>query len=187
MLSASAFVDAAKHNYQLTATSPANDAGVTLLEVTTDRDGGKRPQGSGYDVGAYERAVSGTNPDPGGSAEVVLHATEVCRGSTRILRSPLVLMDAGLQATDQRGRHGSHRRPKSGAAGGTGRSAGPLANGNRHTQAGNEPAPFVCDGFYSPDRAKRGPGSSRLQLNIQGLLCGLRELREIWSAVAMRR
>ena len=58
MVSASAFVDAAKHNYHLAATSPANDTGVTLGEVSTDRDGTKRPQGSAYDVGAYEVGVA---------------------------------------------------------------------------------------------------------------------------------
>jgi hypothetical protein len=74
MLTASAFVDVSKHNYHLTATSPANDAGAPLGTVQTDREGTKRPQGTGYDVGAYERVVSGTSPQPGSSAEVVLHA-----------------------------------------------------------------------------------------------------------------
>jgi hypothetical protein len=74
MLPASAFVDAAKHNYHLTTTSPANDAGVPLSGVTTDRDGTTRPQGTGHDVGAYERVVAVSTPDPVGDAEIVLHA-----------------------------------------------------------------------------------------------------------------
>jgi hypothetical protein len=37
------------------APSPAVDGGERLDEVTIDRDGVARPQGSGYDVGAYER------------------------------------------------------------------------------------------------------------------------------------
>ena len=50
----SAFVDAAAHDYRLAAGSPAIDAGVTIAGMTTDRAGVARPQGSGYDVGAYE-------------------------------------------------------------------------------------------------------------------------------------
>jgi hypothetical protein len=73
-VSGSAFVDAAAHNYQLAAGSPAVDRGVSLAEVTTDRQGTSRPQGTAYDIGAYERVTSVSSPDPDGSAEVVLHA-----------------------------------------------------------------------------------------------------------------
>ena len=73
-LPASSFVDAASHNYQLTATSPANDRGVTIAEVTTDRQGTKRPQGPAYDVGAYERVVTTSSPDPAEGADTVLYA-----------------------------------------------------------------------------------------------------------------
>jgi hypothetical protein len=41
-------------------TNSAVDTGVTLAIVTTDKDGIKRPQGSGSDIGAYERSTSGT-------------------------------------------------------------------------------------------------------------------------------
>ena len=50
----SSFVDAAAHDYRLVATSPAVNAGTAIAEVTVDRDGTPRPQGSAYDVGAYE-------------------------------------------------------------------------------------------------------------------------------------
>jgi hypothetical protein len=60
---AAAFVDAAAHNYQISASSPALDAGVTISEVATDREGTPRPQGKAYDVGAYERAPR-TGPPP---------------------------------------------------------------------------------------------------------------------------
>ena len=50
-----AFEDAASDNYQLSAASPAIDAGISIEEVTADRAGVVRPQGRGYDVGAYER------------------------------------------------------------------------------------------------------------------------------------
>lgn len=68
-LSASAFVDAAGHDYELSATSPAADRGVTIAEVTTDRLGTSRPQGTAYDVGAYERG--GRRPSPPTNLRIV--------------------------------------------------------------------------------------------------------------------
>jgi len=50
-----AFVNAAGHNYELAAGSPAIDAGVAITGVTTDRVGVGRPQAAAYDIGAYER------------------------------------------------------------------------------------------------------------------------------------
>jgi hypothetical protein len=50
------FVDAANINLRLKAGSPGIDAG-TALPLTTDIDGAARPQGAGYDVGAYEFGV----------------------------------------------------------------------------------------------------------------------------------
>jgi hypothetical protein len=58
-----AFAEGAAHNYHLSAGSPAIDAGVTLTEVSTDREGTARPQGKAYDIGAYERAA-GPPPVP---------------------------------------------------------------------------------------------------------------------------
>ncbi|MGD8240680.1 MAG: right-handed parallel beta-helix repeat-containing protein, partial [Armatimonadota bacterium] len=49
------FVNPGKHDYRLTADSPAIDSGVATEGVTADRDGAKRPQGPACDVGAYER------------------------------------------------------------------------------------------------------------------------------------
>jgi len=51
----SAFVDIDRHDYRLAPGSPAIDAGVTMVDVPTDRDGVVRPQGRAFDVGAYER------------------------------------------------------------------------------------------------------------------------------------
>ena len=59
-----AFVSAAQHNYALTATSAAVDAGVAITAVTTDFDGVARPQGSAYDIGAFEYASSAANQPP---------------------------------------------------------------------------------------------------------------------------
>lgn len=41
-------------DFHLQSTSPAIDAGITIAQVTTDKDGVTRPQGTAYDQGAYE-------------------------------------------------------------------------------------------------------------------------------------
>lgn len=48
------FTDAGAFDFSLQATSPAIDTGVTLAQVTDDYRGVSRPQGSAYDIGAYE-------------------------------------------------------------------------------------------------------------------------------------
>lgn len=48
------FVDASALNFHLLPGSAAIDAGATLQEVTHDYDGVPRPQGSAFDIGAYE-------------------------------------------------------------------------------------------------------------------------------------
>jgi hypothetical protein len=60
------FVDAAGDDFHLQAASPAVDRGEALPIVVTDHDGTARPQGAGYDVGAYELCEAGcTTPDAG--------------------------------------------------------------------------------------------------------------------------
>ncbi len=49
------FVNAGADNYQLQAGSPGVNQGTLLVGVTTDLLGVTRPQGSAYDIGAYER------------------------------------------------------------------------------------------------------------------------------------
>jgi hypothetical protein len=58
------FVDATTFNLHLRASSPAIDSGATLPEVPTDLDGHSRPQGSAYDIGAYEFVSSTATPEP---------------------------------------------------------------------------------------------------------------------------
>lgn len=61
------FVDEANDDFHLKATSPAIDAGVSIPALKYDFDGVSRPQGSGYDIGAYEYAgakTSATVPGP---------------------------------------------------------------------------------------------------------------------------
>jgi hypothetical protein len=48
------FVDVGSHDYQLRPNALAIDAGVTLAEVTVDRNGIGRPAGRAYDIGAFE-------------------------------------------------------------------------------------------------------------------------------------
>jgi hypothetical protein len=48
------FVSAGSYNFHLQSASPARDAGLTIGEVTRDYEYNPRPQGSGYDIGAYE-------------------------------------------------------------------------------------------------------------------------------------
>lgn len=58
------FVDAAQHDYALTSTAPAIDAGITLTAVPTDITGVARPQGPAYDIGAFEFADRTENQPP---------------------------------------------------------------------------------------------------------------------------
>ncbi len=48
------FVNAAKGDFRLKAGSPAIDAGVKVPGIEKDLEGAARPQGKGYDLGAYE-------------------------------------------------------------------------------------------------------------------------------------
>src|SRR5262249_55940577 len=51
-------VDPASYNFHLQAGSLAIDSGA-VVPVSTDHEGRPRPQGSGYDIGAYEYSSSG--------------------------------------------------------------------------------------------------------------------------------
>jgi hypothetical protein len=51
-------------DYHLTSGSPAVDAGTSVSAPTTDFDGVPRPQGSAWDIGAYEYVVSGSATVP---------------------------------------------------------------------------------------------------------------------------
>jgi hypothetical protein len=44
----------ASGDYHLTSSSPAIDAGTSTGAPSTDFADGPRPQGSGFDIGAYE-------------------------------------------------------------------------------------------------------------------------------------
>jgi parallel beta-helix repeat protein len=51
-------------DFHLQSSSPAIDTGLTISEITTDIDGAPRPQGSGYDIGAYEFGGALPTPTP---------------------------------------------------------------------------------------------------------------------------
>jgi parallel beta-helix repeat protein len=53
------FVDGPGHDFPLLATSPAIDQGTTVATVAADFDGVARPQGTEYDIGAFEHAAGG--------------------------------------------------------------------------------------------------------------------------------
>lgn len=48
------FVNTGVGDYHLVSSSPAINKGASLLEVSKDIEGNARPQGSAYDIGAYE-------------------------------------------------------------------------------------------------------------------------------------
>lgn len=52
------------HVIPLLTGSPAINGGATIAGLTTDQRGASRPQGSGYDIGAYE-VLGESTPDPG--------------------------------------------------------------------------------------------------------------------------
>jgi hypothetical protein len=53
------FVDSLANDFRLQSSSPARDAGDSLLEVREDILGTSRPQGPRWDIGAYEYIVTG--------------------------------------------------------------------------------------------------------------------------------
>ncbi|MEW6212237.1 MAG: PKD domain-containing protein [Acidobacteriota bacterium] len=56
------FIDAAALNFRLKSTSPAQDFGASLTDVTDDIEGVSRPQGAKHDAGCYETVQSPQAP-----------------------------------------------------------------------------------------------------------------------------
>ena len=75
---ANLFVDVPANDYRLKSTSPARNAGVTLAQVTTDRNGIPRPAGPAVDIGAYEFPEWTDDPLIAASTEVrAVHVLEL--------------------------------------------------------------------------------------------------------------
>lgn len=55
---ASSFINVARSDYRLMPTAEAIDIGVVLPQIAADRVGVPRPQGGGYDIGAFEYIVN---------------------------------------------------------------------------------------------------------------------------------
>ena len=73
------FVSIENSDYRLQADSPCIDAGTSVGAPTTDIEGNSRPQGAGYDMGAYE-FISSSSP-PSVSTDT---ATSVASGSATL-------------------------------------------------------------------------------------------------------
>jgi hypothetical protein len=48
------FVNATESDFHLQGSSPARDKGMFIAAVLVDYEGVRRPEGNGYDVGAFE-------------------------------------------------------------------------------------------------------------------------------------
>jgi hypothetical protein len=100
------FASPSTGDFHLESSSPAIDAGLTIPTVTADLEGVLRPQGAGYDLGAYEFAIaSGTTPPPPTTAttfDAVTSATAVTvtrRQSASVKLSVVLLSGASQAAT----------------------------------------------------------------------------------------
>src|SRR4030042_1023388 len=77
-------VDPANGDLHLQSTSPAIDTGVNLA-LNHDFEGNPRPNGAGYDIGAFEY-VSGTQPPSCTEAEWT-HTDGACRSNNTLIRT----------------------------------------------------------------------------------------------------
>ncbi len=60
------FVNSAEADFHLQVTSPAINSGSSVDAPNFDFDGNPRPQGAGYDIGAYEYVITGVDERSGG-------------------------------------------------------------------------------------------------------------------------
>ena len=79
------FVNLTANNFHLSAGSPAIDSGATV-QLATDYDGVARPQGSAYDIGAYEY--------PEASSVSATPVSTVAKSGTHSSKTPAVSLSA---------------------------------------------------------------------------------------------
>ena len=78
------FVNPNAGDYHLSAGSPAIDAGVVISSVTNDYAGSSRPQGAGYDIGAFEYGAA-TPPDC--TEADWMHTDGLCQPNNTLVRT----------------------------------------------------------------------------------------------------
>lgn len=94
------FVDPAGSDFHLEGTSPVVNNGSAVDAPSVDFDGNKRPQGQGYDIGAYE-FLSAPCPDCSGNPVLLTNVTFIsgtsceCVSATPITIGPGVTIEAG--------------------------------------------------------------------------------------------
>jgi hypothetical protein len=81
------FVNVSGNDFHLQSSSPARDTGVIIALVTNDYAGTTRPQGSGYDMGAYEWTASGGTTNPNGEGGSMAPAGTIHRRLGKYLSS----------------------------------------------------------------------------------------------------
>jgi len=85
-LTSASFTDAANGDWSLSPTSAAINAGTTIPAITTDITGTLRPQGTGYDIGAYETpsTISSFTPTSGVNGTTVTINGSNLTGTTAV-------------------------------------------------------------------------------------------------------
>jgi parallel beta-helix repeat protein len=81
LTSDSLVLDAAGANFHLQPKSPAIDTGSPVEEVTVDFDGVPRPQGAGFDIGAFEYCASSCGSSGGNSGAAGTGGSDAAAGA----------------------------------------------------------------------------------------------------------
>ncbi|HMR75322.1 MAG TPA: choice-of-anchor Q domain-containing protein [Polyangiaceae bacterium] len=152
--SASAFLDVTKNDYRLASGAAAIDKGETLPSVSHDRAGTARPQGTAYDVGAYEDCAPPNCGNAGGGG-----------------------VGAGGSGGSSSGGAPGVGGTAGGQAGGAGAGAGAATGGSGNAgAAGNKATDSGDDGGCGCGVPAKGSGSAPL-LSLVMLLLGVRRRR----------
>jgi hypothetical protein len=92
-------------DYHLASGSQLIDKGLAANAPTTDLDGITRPQGAGYDIGAYEYTIAtGTENISAGETSLILYPNPSTTNFTLIISSAIILKDAAMKIYDVYGK-----------------------------------------------------------------------------------